>query len=143
MGGKEEPVVKPVDERLTDEDVERLMDRADASGAALLGEGAATSAGTAVAVAVPAFLDRGRVGHDQLFEQSVQGFAGHAGRRRAGERMATWLHQVLVRVGLGDEGAQVLGSGEVVGHGRRDGDLVFARKLPSGLEGLPDGDRID
>ncbi|MGA5824399.1 IS256 family transposase [Kitasatospora sp. NPDC094028] len=39
MGEKEGPVVEPVDERLVDEVVERLMDRADASGAALLGEG--------------------------------------------------------------------------------------------------------
>ncbi|MEV0536311.1 transposase [Kitasatospora sp. NPDC050463] len=39
MGENEGPVVEPVDERLVDEVVERLMDRADASGAALLGEG--------------------------------------------------------------------------------------------------------
>ncbi|MFB7621065.1 IS256 family transposase [Kitasatospora sp. NPDC056181] len=39
MGEKDGPVVEPVDERLVDEVVERLMDRADASGAALLGEG--------------------------------------------------------------------------------------------------------
>jgi transposase-like protein len=39
MSEKEGPAVEPVDERLVDEVVERLMDRADASGAALLGEG--------------------------------------------------------------------------------------------------------
>jgi transposase-like protein len=39
MADKTEPVVGPADDVLVDEVVERLMDRADASGAALLGEG--------------------------------------------------------------------------------------------------------
>lgn len=38
MSEKENPAVEP-DELLVDEVVERLMDRADASGTALLGEG--------------------------------------------------------------------------------------------------------
>jgi putative transposase len=39
MSDSESPAVEPVDNELVDEVVERLMDRADASGAALLGEG--------------------------------------------------------------------------------------------------------
>lgn len=39
MNDKEIPAVEPVEDKLVDEVVERLMDRADASGAALLGEG--------------------------------------------------------------------------------------------------------
>ncbi|MFJ2198481.1 transposase [Streptomyces violaceusniger] len=39
MAGKEPPAAEAVEQKLVDEVVERLMDRADASGAALLGEG--------------------------------------------------------------------------------------------------------
>ncbi|MFE2917067.1 IS256 family transposase, partial [Kitasatospora indigofera] len=39
MTDKIEPVVAPAGDALVDEVVERLMDRADASGAALLGDG--------------------------------------------------------------------------------------------------------
>ncbi|WP_177198684.1 hypothetical protein [Streptomyces colonosanans] len=39
MNDREMPVAEPVEDKLVDEVVERLMDRADASGAALLGEG--------------------------------------------------------------------------------------------------------
>ncbi|MET8213474.1 transposase, partial [Streptomyces sp. NPDC005373] len=39
MTDNETPAVEPVEDKLVDEVVERLMDRADASGAALLGEG--------------------------------------------------------------------------------------------------------
>jgi len=39
MNDNEIPAVESVEDRLVDEVVERLMDRADASGAALLGEG--------------------------------------------------------------------------------------------------------
>jgi transposase-like protein len=39
MNNNEIPAVEPVEDKLVDEVVERLMDRADASGAALLGEG--------------------------------------------------------------------------------------------------------
>jgi transposase-like protein len=39
MSETEGPALEPVDERLVDEVVERLLDRADASGATLLGEG--------------------------------------------------------------------------------------------------------
>ncbi|GAA3482015.1 hypothetical protein GCM10018966_065470 [Streptomyces yanii] len=39
MNDNEIPAVEPVEDKLVDEVVERLMDRADVSGAALLGEG--------------------------------------------------------------------------------------------------------
>jgi hypothetical protein len=39
MTDNETPAVEPVEDKLVDEVVERLMDRADASGAAPLGEG--------------------------------------------------------------------------------------------------------
>ncbi|MEV6655189.1 hypothetical protein [Streptomyces sp. NPDC051219] len=39
MTDNENPAVEPVEDKLVDDVVERLMDRADASGAALLGEG--------------------------------------------------------------------------------------------------------
>ncbi|MFI9724678.1 IS256 family transposase [Streptomyces sp. NPDC052396] len=39
MNDKDIPAIEPVEDKLVDEVVERLMDRADASGAALLGEG--------------------------------------------------------------------------------------------------------
>ncbi|MFE1987616.1 transposase, partial [Streptomyces mirabilis] len=39
MNNNEIPAVEPVEDKLVDEVVERLMDRADASGAALQGEG--------------------------------------------------------------------------------------------------------
>lgn len=39
MADNENPAVEPVEDKLGDEVVERLMDRADSSGAALLGEG--------------------------------------------------------------------------------------------------------
>ncbi|MFE9313392.1 hypothetical protein ACIQCF_38100 [Streptomyces sp. NPDC088353] len=54
MTEKETPAVEPVEDKLVDEAVERLMDRADASGAALLGEGGLLTAITR------AVLERGQ-----------------------------------------------------------------------------------
>ncbi|MET8454022.1 transposase [Streptomyces sp. NPDC005209] len=46
MADNENPAVEPVEDKLGDEVVERLMDRADSSGAALLGEGGLLTAVT-------------------------------------------------------------------------------------------------
>ncbi|WP_432190090.1 IS256 family transposase [Streptomyces sp. Tue6028] len=46
MADNENPVVEPVEDELVDKVVERLMDRADASGASLLGEGGLLTAVT-------------------------------------------------------------------------------------------------
>ncbi|MFF8593013.1 transposase [Streptomyces sp. NPDC015220] len=46
MTERETPAVEPVEDKLVNEVVERLMDRADASGAALLGEGGLLTAVT-------------------------------------------------------------------------------------------------
>nr|WP_235454696.1 hypothetical protein [Streptomyces olivochromogenes] len=46
MNDNEIPAVESVEDRLVDEVIERLLDRADASGAALLGEGGLLTAVT-------------------------------------------------------------------------------------------------
>lgn len=96
MADKESPAAEAVERKLVDEVVEQLMDRADASGAALLGEGGL------LAEATRAVLERAL---DAEMTEHL-GYEKHdpAGRGSGNSRNGTSPKTVLTRRRCGDGG---------------------------------------